>query len=110
MNKADCDAPTVPRYEVLHGLPPYGPPAEPFTATGQGAHREGFVVRFTDDDGDRWVGNLQPGLGGINAVVDHPDGRRAIVVAGGQGYIVDPNDRSSRSYFGGQIGWIIPLA
>src|SRR3954464_10069656 len=103
MNELGRDGSTVPRYEVLHGPPPYGPPAEPFTATGQGAHREGFVVRFTDDNGDQWVGNFQPGLGGIDAVLDHPDGYRAIVVASGQGYIVDPNDRSSRGYLGGQI-------
>jgi hypothetical protein len=58
-------------FEVLTGLPPYGPPAERFSATGQGTHREGFVVRFTDSRGRQWVGNFQaertcttPGLKG----------------------------------------------
>jgi hypothetical protein len=93
----------VPHFEVLTGLPPYGPPAEPFSATGGGTHREGYVVRFFDSRGGDWVGNFQPGLGGINAVVEHPDGHRAIVISSGQGYIVDPDDRARREYLGGQV-------
>jgi hypothetical protein len=36
-------------------------------------------------------------------VLEHPDGRHLLVIAGGQGYIVDPNDRSKREYFGASI-------
>jgi hypothetical protein len=92
-----------PTFEVLPGLPTYGPNAEPFTATGQGAHREGFVVRFTAPDGGSWVGNFQRGLSGFDDVRAHPNGRDVLVIAGGQGYIVDPVDRSQRAYFGAQI-------
>lgn len=99
----------MPQYEVLRGLPPYGPPDEQFTETGQGAYREGLVVRFADGEGRQWVGNFQPGLGGVDTVLDHPDGRRVFVIAGGQGYIVDPEDRSSRNYFGGNIESAISL-
>jgi hypothetical protein len=100
----------VPHFEVLTGLPPYGPLAEPFSATGGGTHREGYVVRFTDSRGGHWVGNFQPGLGGIDTAIEHPDGQRAIVIADGQGYIVDPEDRERRKYFGGQIEVVLPVA
>lgn len=94
-------------FVVLSGLPPYGPPAEPFSAVGHGTHREGYVVRFTDSRGGEWVGNFQPGLGGVSGAVDHPDGRRVLVIAEGQGYVVDPDERASRHFFGGQVEHIL---
>jgi hypothetical protein len=100
----------VPNFVVLTGLPPYGPPAEPFSATGCGVHSEGFVVRFTDSQGLDWIGNFQPGLGGTSSAVEHPDGRRVLVIASGQGYVVDPDDRSHRDYLGSQIEDILPVA
>jgi hypothetical protein len=36
----------VATFDVLAGLPPYCDWPEAFTATGQGRHREGYVVRF----------------------------------------------------------------
>ena len=90
-------------FEVLTGLPPYGPPAERFSATGQGTHREGFVVRFTDSRGRQWVGNFQPGLAGVSEAIEHPDGQRVMVFAEGQGYVVDPDDPAHRSYCGGNV-------
>lgn len=92
-----------PTFEILPGLPPYGPDAEPFTATGQNTHREGFVVQFTAPNGDSWVGNFQRCQGRLDKVYVHPNGRELLVVAGGQGYIADPADRSLRAYFGGDI-------
>jgi len=91
------------RFEILPSLPVYGPLAEPFTATGQGSHREGFVVRFTTNRGENWVGNFQPGLSGFCEVFQHPNQREVIVVSGGQGYVVDPDDASKREYFGSSI-------
>jgi len=97
------------QFEVVTSLPPYGPTAEPFSATGGGTHREGYVVRFTDSRRDRWVGNFQPGLGGVDAVCEHPDRRRVLVISGGQGYIVDPDDRTHREYLGGQVEDVLPV-
>ena len=94
---------TPPTFEVLPGLPTYGLEAEPFTATRQGAHREGLVVRFTAPDGGSWVGNFQRGLSSFDDVQAHPNERDVLVIAGGQGYIIDPADRSNRTYFGAQI-------
>ena len=90
-------------FEVLHGLPPYGDWPEGFTATGQGRHREGYVVRFNPDGPASWVGNFQPGRSSFEEVLLHPNGRELVVIAGGQGYMVDPNHWAKREYFGGQI-------
>jgi len=92
-----------PTFEILPGLPPYGPDAEPFSATGQGTQREGFVVRFASPDGSSWVGNFQRGLSRFDDAHGHPNGHDVLIVAGGQGYIVDPVYRSKRAYFGGDI-------
>src|SRR5262245_11223124 len=98
------------KYELLPGLPPYGPLAEPFTATGQGTYREGLVVRFETDDGQSWVGNFQRGYSGFEMAIDHPNGREVVVIAGGQGYVVNPEDRSQRTYWASNIEEVIPIA
>jgi len=99
----------VARFEVLPGLLPYGDSPEAFTATGQGRHREGYVVRFEPDGAESWVGNFQRGQSSLDLVCDHPNGRELIVVAGGQGYVVDPADKAKREYWGGQIEAVIPV-
>lgn len=99
----------VATFDVLPGLPPYGDPPDVFTATGQGGHREGYVVRFYPDDSAPWVGNFAAGISSFDGVVPHPDGRHLIVVAGGQGYVVDPNNRFHRAYFGGSIEIALPV-
>ena len=66
-----------PLWEVLEGLPVYGPMAVPFSATGQGTHREGLVVRFSPVTGT-WVGNFQRGLTSLDDVCAHPDGRHVV--------------------------------
>lgn len=96
-------------FEKLPGLPPYGPEAMPFSATGQGTHREGLVVRFTADDGSSWSGNFQPGIGQFEAILRHPDSRRVVVVARGQAYVVDPNNSSKWECFGGSIETVLRI-
>ena len=66
------------------------------------AHREGFVVEFRYDN-EVWVGNFQRGLSGFDATITHPDGRSVIVIAGGQGYVIDPRVQNAISTFGGGI-------
>ena len=90
-------------FEILSGLPAYGPMAHAFSATGRGKHRVGFVVRFTSHTGSDWVGNFQGGLGGYSGVFNHPNGNDMIIIAGGQGYVVDPNSRQCSMTFGAQI-------
>lgn len=97
----------VPEFEVLPGLPPYGPLAVAFSATGQGTQREGFVVRFFPNEGESWVGNFQPGMTSLSTVEPHPDGQRVIVISGGQGYVIDLNYRNAVQYIGGQYECIL---
>lgn len=96
---------------MLDGLPPYGPPAEGFSATGQGMHREGLVVEFTTSTGDAWVGNFQRGLSNLDAVVRSPAANDVIIViAGGQAYVIAPETRTCVHTFGGMIEHVFEFA
>jgi hypothetical protein len=97
------------QHEILPGLPPYGPEALPFSATGMGTHREGFVVRFVPYSKSSWVGNFQPGLTEMYCVVPHPDNLRTIVVAGGQAYVIAPQEPAKWTHFGGSISFAQPI-
>ena len=78
-------------FEVLSGLPPYGPMAKPFPTSGYGAFRQGFVVQFESKKLGTWVGNFQSGLTTFSGAYKHPDGKHVVVVAGGAIYTVDPD-------------------
>jgi hypothetical protein len=80
-------------FEILAGLPPYGAIALPFPSDGAGRHREGLVVRFNPANVEPWVGNFQRGTTTYDSVLGHPDGRQVVIVAGGQGYVIDPETR-----------------
>ena len=96
-------------FEVMPGLPGYGPAAESFTATGKGAHREGYVVRITPTVGSPWVGNFQPGLTNFSGVFRQPDGQALVIVSRGQGYLVDSLDPHSRGFLSADISAVYPL-
>src|SRR5689334_7941654 len=97
-------------FEILPGLPPYGPMAEGFSASGQGMHREGLVVRFMPLSAEAWVGNFQGGpASDCNQVLGHPNGREVIVIAGGQGYIVDVCARKCLGTFGGIVNSVFEV-
>jgi hypothetical protein len=61
---------------------------------GRGA-REGLVVEFVSDTGEIWVGNFQPGFGGVDDVRQHPNGRDIVVVSAGSAWVVDPDRRKT---------------
>ncbi len=82
------------RFEILSGLPPYGPMALPFPPDGRQAFKEGLVVRIWSEDKESWTGNFQRSSAeGYDAVLAHPDGHQVVVIAGGAGYVVDPETR-----------------
>lgn len=91
-------------FEILPGLPGTGPYPEQFTTHG-GTHREGFVVRFSPEQGEPWIGNFQPGFGGqyLSGVFEHPDAKVFVVVSGGQAYVIDPDTRATVDTFGASI-------
>jgi hypothetical protein len=105
----------MPRYEILPGLPGLGPLPLPFGAGGSiggwSGHGEGFVVRFDPQEGRPWVGNFQPGNGSVGweGVLEHPNGKDVIVVARGQGYVVDPEAQQLVSIISGYIEHVIRL-
>ena len=92
------------KWELLAGLPPYGPPAIGFSATGQGKHREDSPLLSTGG-AETWVGNFQPGFSSLHEAVEHPNGVEIVVVAGGTAYVVSPTSKMCIQTFGGQIEW-----
>lgn len=97
------------RFEVLPGLPPYGPMAVSFTRNGASEHREGLVVRFYPKGSDPWVGNFLGGMTACTAVLDHPNDSDVIIVAQGDACIVDPEQRTIRDRIASDITTVIPL-
>jgi len=93
----------VELFRTLVGLPATGPWPEQFSATDRGTHREGFAVEFNPGTSSSWVGNFQRGLTHYDAAILHPDGKSVIVIAGGQGYLVNPKDRRLEGLVGGQL-------
>lgn len=80
-------------FRTLPGLPPYGPPAVAFPDTWGRVAREGLVVEFVAADGAVWVGNFRPGLGGLDDVRQHPNGRDVLVISSDDVWTVDPTTR-----------------
>ena len=93
------------RFEILSGLPPYGDAALPFPSDGSHAFREGLVVRFNPMSPDVWTGNFQRGLTEFDTVLDHPDTRQVVVIAGGAGYVIDPQLRKETHHMSDGINY-----
>ncbi|MFM9899445.1 MAG: hypothetical protein ACKVOT_00360 [Polaromonas sp.] len=80
---------TLAHCRELPGLPGEGERPRQYSATGQGMHREGYVVEFTPNQGQPWVGNFQPGVTSFTDLAEFPHSDSVLVVANGQGYLVD---------------------
>jgi len=91
------------RFEVLPGLPPYGPMAVSFTKNGANEHREGLVVRFYPRESAYWVGNFVGAPTGYTAVLDHPNEHDVIIVAQGDACIIDREHRIVRDRIAADI-------
>jgi hypothetical protein len=89
--------------EALTGLPAYGPLATSFSPAGKQLHAEGLVVRFMASDGASWVGNFQRGGMDYDRIDHHPNGKDALIIASGQGYVVDPVNQRLVGLLGGGI-------
>jgi len=93
---------------ILPGLQTYGPEAQRFSATGFGLHSEGFVVHFSGEGFASWTGNFVRGFTQFDAAQKHPNGTAALVIAGGQAYVVDPFSKALLETFGGGIVEVFP--
>lgn len=80
-----------------------------FTKNGTREHREGLVVRFYPRDSEPWIGNFIGGMTDYNIVLDHPNETYIIVVARGEGCIVDPERRAVLDRIGGDIKRVISV-
>ena len=84
----------VPSFKLLEGLPPYGAMATAFPSEWGRLGREGIVVEF-ESGGDSWIANFRPGLGGLRVVYPHPNRHDAVVIASGDLWVVNPEQRSA---------------
>lgn len=96
-------------FEVLPGLPAYGPLPKLISQTGSPVYREGFVVRFLPGAEGEWVGNFQRGFCSFDDVCMHPDGKHVLVISGGAAYVIDPASQSVTQSFGGDFESCTPL-
>lgn len=71
-------------------------------------HREGYVVEFTPNQGQTWVGNFQPGATSLTDLVEFPHKDAALVVAGGQGYLVDIQSGRLLEKYESDIDFLLP--
>ena len=110
LEKVDLSVQPPIAFKVLGGLPPYGPQPEQFTAGSKRTHTEGLVLEFEPAGGTPWVGNFQCGLTGYSNVVAHPNGQDVVIIAGGVGYLVRPEEHKLIATFGGGVLglWSIP--
>jgi hypothetical protein len=95
------------RFEILPGLPAYGPRAINFTIHGEHEHREGLVVRFHPPHSESWTGNFIGGTTACTAVLEHPNKTDIIVVAQGDACIVDPDNRAIRDRIAADVEEVI---
>jgi hypothetical protein len=98
------------KFEILDSLPTYGPMYVPVTEDSKPYYSEGFVVRFFKSNGDNWVANFQPGWTKCNEVFDFPDSDRIIVIAGGLGYVMQPDNEKPINTFGVTIDFTIRIS
>ena len=87
-------------YEILNGLPPYGPMYIPISAGKEPFHSEGYVLKFKKTDGEEWVANFKPCWTDFNKVFFFPEHKIVVVFAGGQGYIMNPDEQEPKMNFG----------
>ncbi len=79
------------RYEILDGLPAYGEMAIPIVDENEVFVSEGYVVKFYKDDGSTWIANFPKGFNNYSCVKELKNSNNLLVVAGGDGYLMNPN-------------------
>ena len=102
---------TEKQYEILDRLPPYGPMyISVSTNSDEPFFSEGYVLRLFKSDGTNWVANFRPGWTNYYNTFDFPDIRTIVVIAGGQGYVMSPDDEKPKFTFGLTITDVLQTA
>jgi hypothetical protein len=94
-------------FEILEGLPTYGPMYIPVSEDGEQFYNEGFVVRFFKSDGTNWVGNFKTGATDFSTAFELTNSDKIVVIAKGQGYIMTPEQTKPIETFGYAISEIL---
>jgi hypothetical protein len=97
----------IKKFEILDALPTYGPMYVPVTEDGKPYYSEGFVVRFFKSTGDNWVANFKLGFKSFSDVFDFKDSENLVVIAGGLGYVMHPDNEKPIRTFGCSIEKVI---
>ena len=93
-------------YEILNGLPAYGPMYVPIGEGYENPFSEGFVVRFFKSDGTSWVANFAVGWTNTSFIKYFQESGLVIVLSKGQGYIISPESTIPLNTFGIDINWM----
>lgn len=95
------------RYTVLNELSPYGRMHTRISADKKPFYSEGYVVKFKKSDGEEWIANFRLGWTDYDNIFDFPENNLVAVFAGGQGYIMDPDEENPKMTFGLTITTVI---
>jgi hypothetical protein len=95
------------KYEILDGLPAYGPMYVPISKDSIKFYHEGFVVRLFRSDGTNWVANFKTGGTSYSSVFELPKTDIIVVIANGQGYTMTPDLQNPVNTFGHSITEVI---
>ena len=100
---------SIKNFEILSGLPPYGPMYIPISTDSYEApsYSEGFVVKFKQSTGEEWVANFKRGETSYDNVFGFPEYNLVVVFAGGNGYIMNPDIQKPIKIFGHLISEVI---
>jgi hypothetical protein len=93
----------IVRWEILPGLPGEGPIPHHFHLGHPTPWKEGFVVRFWNQDGREWVGNFQAGWTEFSAFIELPETQLAVVISHGAYYLLPLNDPNRVTVMGDDV-------
>ena len=75
------------RFEILKGLPPYGPLYVPVSTDNEPFYHEGLVVKFIKRDGSEWIANFDVGGTNLKKILELDNSNNLLVIACGICYL-----------------------
>ncbi len=90
----------IKRYELLDGLPVYGPMYISVSDNEEPLYSEGIAVRFYKADDTDWVANFVPGWTELTEIIELNNTPNYLVIAKGTCYIMNPEKTRPVATFG----------